>query len=151
MHRPCAGLIEQRNTRLLMLRSPALTAAPLHRPPPPRSPFTLCSYLGLQDVPRTADHAPSRTFYTWRANMDAGIARVASDLYRAAGNLHARLTHELTKQQVRACCLRPSLLLLAAVRCWWHLVAVVWVGGGCGCGCGWGGGGGGGLCWSLLS
>ncbi|PSC73409.1 DNA-directed RNA polymerase III subunit RPC3 [Micractinium conductrix] len=56
-------------------------------------------YLGLQDVPRTADHAPSRTFYTWRANMDAGIARVASDLYRAAGNLHARLTHELTKQQ----------------------------------------------------
>lgn len=68
---------------------PRASAAP---PPPHR-------YLQLQDVPRTADHAPSRTFYTWRANSDVAIARVASDLYRAAGNLHARLVHEIRRQQ----------------------------------------------------
>ncbi len=57
-----------------------------------------CSYLALQDVPRTSDRAPSRTFYTWRADADATIARLTSDLYRAAGNLHARLSHEAKKQ-----------------------------------------------------
>lgn len=55
-------------------------------------------YLALQDVPRTNDRAPSRTFYTWRANADTTIARLTSDLYRAAGNLHARLEHEARKQ-----------------------------------------------------
>lgn len=63
--------------------TPRLPVAPPSLPPP-------CSYLALQDVPRTADHAPSRTFYTWRANVDGAIARLTSDLYRAAGNLHAR-------------------------------------------------------------
>lgn len=58
-----------------------------------------CSYLALQDVPRTADHAPSRTFYTWRANAGVAKARMASDLYRAAGNLHARLAHEMSKKE----------------------------------------------------
>ncbi|KAL4423849.1 hypothetical protein ABPG75_001150 [Micractinium tetrahymenae] len=56
-------------------------------------------YLALQDVPRTADHAPSRTFYTWRANPGVVNARMASDLYRAAGNLHARLAHEMSKKE----------------------------------------------------
>ncbi|KAL4446224.1 hypothetical protein ABPG77_003031 [Micractinium sp. CCAP 211/92] len=56
-------------------------------------------YLALQDVPRTADHAPSRTFYTWRANAGVAKARMASDLYRAAGNLHARLAHEMSKKE----------------------------------------------------
>lgn len=56
-------------------------------------------YLSLQDVPRTADHAPSRTFYTWRANAGVAKARMASDLYRAAGNLHARLAHEMSRKE----------------------------------------------------
>ena len=73
----------------------------LHPPTPPLSlpACAPCSYLGLQDVPRTADHAPSRTFYTWRVNVDSALARLSSDLYRAAGNLHARLMHELGKQR----------------------------------------------------
>ena len=58
-----------------------------------------CRYLGLQDVPRTADHAPSRTYYTWRASVDATMARLKSDLYRTAGNVHARLKHEKEKQR----------------------------------------------------
>lgn len=65
---------------------------------PPHFHFRPCSYLALQDVPRTNDRAPSRTFYTWRANADTTIARLTSDLYRAAGNLHARLEHEARKQ-----------------------------------------------------
>lgn len=50
-------------------------------------------------MPRTADHAPSRTFYTWRANAGVAKARMASDLYRAAGNLHARLAHEMSRKE----------------------------------------------------
>ena len=85
------------------LRFAASASHPRHLfPPPPRAPCLPsrpCSYLGLQDVPRTADHAPSRTFYTWRVNVDSAMARLSSDLYRAAGNLHARLEHELGKQR----------------------------------------------------
>ena len=49
-------------------------------------------------MPRTADHAPSRTFYTWRVTAESALSRLSSDLYRAAGNLHARLLHEVDKQ-----------------------------------------------------
>lgn len=71
-------------------------SSPLRRASSSRHPLPLplrpllSRYLALQDVPRTTDHAPSRTFYTWRVNVDAAIRRVASDLYRAAGNVHAR-------------------------------------------------------------
>lgn len=58
-----------------------------------------CRYLMLQDVPRTADHAPSRTFYTWRANIDLAQARLSADLYRAAANLHKRMCAELDRQR----------------------------------------------------
>jgi hypothetical protein len=50
-------------------------------------------------VPRTADRAPSRTFYTFRCNIGSALGRLAADLYRAAGNLHARLAHELDKHR----------------------------------------------------
>eukprot|EP00887_Chlorella_sp_A99_P004674 scaffold4.g4674.t1 len=51
-------------------------------------------YVQLQDVPRTADHAPSRTFYTWRAALDPAVARLTADVYKGAGNLYARIAHE---------------------------------------------------------
>lgn len=74
------------------------------RPPPPPSPAVLApSYVSIQDVPRTADHAPSRTFYTFRAAPEVGLARLAAELYQAAGNVHARLSVELAQQkEVRA-------------------------------------------------
>lgn len=50
-------------------------------------------------MPRTADHAPSRTFYTWRANLQGALARLSADLYRAAANLHKRLCTELVRQK----------------------------------------------------
>ena len=51
-------------------------------------------YLSLQDIPRNPDRAPSRTSYTWRANLGAACARMAINLYKAAGNLMTRLATE---------------------------------------------------------
>ncbi|KAL6782382.1 RPC3 [Auxenochlorella protothecoides x Auxenochlorella symbiontica] len=55
-------------------------------------------YIALQDVPRTADRAPSRTFYLWRADVRAACAAFTIELFLAAGNLHARLAHELSQR-----------------------------------------------------
>lgn len=77
-------------------------------------------YLTLQDVPRTNDRAPSRTFYTWRASSHVTIARMANDLYRAAGNLHERLAHEVAKPKPnskRTDALEASLLELDTQLC----------------------------------
>ena len=57
-------------------------AAPLHR------------FVSLQDIPKNADRAPSRTNYTWRATIAGATARVACMLYRSAGNLLARMAAE---------------------------------------------------------
>lgn len=51
-------------------------------------------YVTLQDIPRSADHAPSRTFYTWRADIGVASAKLALELYRAAGNVYCRLQHD---------------------------------------------------------
>ena len=47
-----------------------------------------------QDVPRTADHAASRTFYTWRVDGAAVRAQLGAELLAAACNLRARFRHE---------------------------------------------------------
>ena len=51
-------------------------------------------YVALQDVPRTADHAPSRTIYTWRVTAELAIARLAAELPHAILNARLRLQHE---------------------------------------------------------
>ncbi len=51
----------------------------------------------LQDVPRTADHAASRTLYTWRVDAAAVTRRVGEELLQTAANLRARLHRELTE------------------------------------------------------
>lgn len=52
-------------------------------------------FVSLQDVPRNADRAPSRTFFTWRATLDMASTRVSMMLYRTANNLLSRMAHEL--------------------------------------------------------
>ena len=59
--------------------------------------------LRLQDVPRSTDHAPSRTFYTWRASPDAALAHLAADMLQGAGNLYMRLAHEARENQQARC------------------------------------------------
>lgn len=50
----------------------------------------------MQDVPKGADHAPARTFYTWHIDRSSVTKRMAAELIQAAGNLRARLHHELS-------------------------------------------------------
>lgn len=52
-------------------------------------------FVSLQDVPRNADRAPSRTFFTWRATLDMATTRISMILYRTANNLLSRMAHEL--------------------------------------------------------
>lgn len=55
-------------------------------------------FVGMQEIPRTADHAPSRTLYTWRVDAAAAAEKLAADLYRAALNVRLRLEYELNQQ-----------------------------------------------------
>lgn len=71
-----------------------------------------------QDVPRTVDHAASRTFYTWRVDGAAVSKRVGEELLQAAANLRARLLHELTAHaevfpllHILSCGQQPSMIL----------------------------------------
>ena len=67
----------------------------------------------IQDVPRTADHAASRTFYTWRVDETAVQARMESEALLAACKLRARFQHEYrVHAEVRALSTscRPSLM-----------------------------------------
>ena len=56
----------------------------------------VCNSLDMsrQDVPRTADHAASRTFYTWRVDEAAVQRQLGGELLSAACNLRARFQHE---------------------------------------------------------
>ena len=56
-------------------------------------------YIQLQEVARTADHAPSRTFYLWRADHLRVVERVGCDVYRSMSKLRARLRFEQQKEQ----------------------------------------------------
>jgi DNA-directed RNA polymerase III subunit RPC3 len=76
-------------------------------------------FVQLQEVARTADHSPSRTFYLWRVRLRAGlpparraeraaraqvdllrvIDRLCTELYRTVSKVRARLLHEVQKEQ----------------------------------------------------
>ncbi|KAG2434127.1 hypothetical protein HXX76_007854 [Chlamydomonas incerta] len=56
-------------------------------------------FIMLQDIPKTADRAPSRTFYTWRVNMPSLSDSTAAQLYRAAGRVWQRLKYEVEKEK----------------------------------------------------
>lgn len=56
-------------------------------------------FIMLQDIPKTNDRAPARSFYTWRVNIQAATERLGVELYRAAGNMRARLAHEMGRMK----------------------------------------------------
>ena len=62
-------------------------------------------YVQIQEVARTSDHAPSRTFYLWRVDLLHVVEQVGHELYRTTSNLRARLIHELSQE-------RETLMLL---------------------------------------
>ena len=63
----------------------------LTTPSPPSPP--------LQDIPRSSDRAPSRTFYTWRANYEGAGGQLAGELYAAASRVWARIRHEMGRER----------------------------------------------------
>lgn len=53
----------------------------------------------VQDVPRSTDHAPSKTFYTFRANTDSAFRVMQHDIVQALLNLRLRHRHERGKAE----------------------------------------------------
>ena len=54
-------------------------------------------YVSLQEVSRSTDHAPTRTFYLWRVDTSTVAKRYMNDLLFVGGNLVHRLQHEIKK------------------------------------------------------
>lgn len=57
------------------------------------------SLLELQEVPRSADRAPSRTFYLWHVDLARAYAAMVSHLYKTMANLIQRKAAELEKKR----------------------------------------------------
>lgn len=57
------------------------------------------SLLELQEVPRSADRAPSRTFYLWHVDLARAYAAMISHLYKTMANLIQRKAAELEKKR----------------------------------------------------
>jgi len=55
-------------------------------------------YVQVQEVARTADHAPSRTYYLWHINLMQVVEQIGRELYVIASNVRVRLMHELSKE-----------------------------------------------------
>lgn len=70
-------------------------------------------------MPRTADHAPSRTLYTWSVNNEAAADKLAAELYKAAFNVYVRCTNEFEqhKEVSHMMCQFLSLCLGNCVSC----------------------------------
>lgn len=63
---------------------------------------TLCTFgiLNLQEVPKTTDRAPSRTFYLWEVLLDRASDSLVNRLYHTMANLRQRRFVEKAKRAV---------------------------------------------------
>lgn len=57
------------------------------------------SLLELQEVPRSADRAPSRTFYLWHVDLPRAYTALISHLYKTLANLGQRKAAEVEKKR----------------------------------------------------
>lgn len=48
----------------------------------------------MQEVPKSNDHHPTRTFYLWNVNLPKVYEKLMDDMYKTIRNLRMRLTHE---------------------------------------------------------
>jgi len=51
-------------------------------------------YVRMQEVARTADHAPSRTSYLWKVDIPSVLSKIALEIEIAADNLNMRFSYE---------------------------------------------------------
>eukprot|EP00850_Spirogloea_muscicola_P001310 SM000005S17107 [mRNA] locus=s5:252079:256648:+ [translate_table: standard] len=56
-------------------------------------------FVQLQEIAKTSDHAPSRTFYLWHVNIGRVSEIVLDSMFKAASNLRQRLTCEVEQEQ----------------------------------------------------
>lgn len=54
-------------------------------------------FVSVQELPRTADHAPSRTFYLFAVNLDQVRRKLLAQCYETAANLISRRHSEVEK------------------------------------------------------
>ncbi|KAG2175484.1 hypothetical protein INT43_001131 [Umbelopsis isabellina] len=61
----------------------------------------LCTHgiCDIQEVPKSADRAPSRTIFLWFVNLDKCYKEILMDLYRSIANVRQRSRHELAIRQ----------------------------------------------------
>lgn len=52
----------------------------------------------LQEIPRTTDHAPTRTVFTWKIELEAVYTTMAANLMKGMSNLMERVDAELKKR-----------------------------------------------------
>ena len=51
-------------------------------------------YVRMQEVARTADHAPSRTSYLWKVDLPSVLSKIDLEIETATDNLNMRLSYE---------------------------------------------------------
>jgi uncharacterized protein YaaW (UPF0174 family) len=61
----------------------------------------LCTHgiSDIQEVPKSADRAPSRTIFLWFVNLEKCYMEILMDLYRSIANVRQRSRHELAIRQ----------------------------------------------------
>jgi len=69
----------------------------------------------VQDIPRTVDHAPSKTIYTWKVDLEAVYQQMAANMIKAVCNLTDRIDSELAKRPL------ASLPLSLLLKKWTHI------------------------------
>jgi DNA-directed RNA polymerase III subunit RPC3 len=56
-------------------------------------------FVHLQEVPRTSEHIPSKTFYLWCVRLPHVQKTLINDMYKAMRNMRLRLSHTLVSHQ----------------------------------------------------
>eukprot|EP00892_Ulva_mutabilis_P005586 jgi/Ulvmu1/339/UM001_0343.1 len=51
-------------------------------------------FVSVQEIPKTAEHAPSKMIFLYHADMTHAFSQVLHDTYKAAGNLLKRAAHD---------------------------------------------------------
>eukprot|EP00252_Welwitschia_mirabilis_P013219 TRINITY_DN29148_c0_g1_i1.p1 TRINITY_DN29148_c0_g1~~TRINITY_DN29148_c0_g1_i1.p1 ORF type:complete len:546 (+),score=110.47 TRINITY_DN29148_c0_g1_i1:206-1843(+) len=57
------------------------------------------NFVQLQEIAKSNEHAPSKTFYLWRVAESSLMDQIVDDMYHAASNLVQRFACELEKEQ----------------------------------------------------
>jgi len=84
--------LEQKQVGDLAMIPPAETRERLYR-------LLAGNYVHLQEVPKSSDHAPSRTFYLWGVKYDKVTEALLEEMYKTIRNLKIRLQHHLQQSQ----------------------------------------------------